>query len=123
MSTYKYETANEGLDIRPSNVTENTFIWVHEGKKEAAIIIPNSDIPAVAAELLKAAGYLTGAVKKGPTIAERAANEAEKKLQERRDALAKQFSTDVNGDYIGYKACGPYTKAAIDSYIALEDGK
>ena len=57
MSDYRYETDNGGIDIRESVNQANAFLWIHEDRKEAAILIPKADIPTVAAELLKTAGH------------------------------------------------------------------
>lgn len=72
--------------------------------------IAKADAPAVAAELLKAAGH--------DNLADLVGWEsAEKKLQERRDALAKRFTKGI----CYYESAELSTKAAID-YI-IEDGK
>ena len=56
MSDYRYEIDNERLDIKTSTDPESVFMWVHEGRNQAAILVPNADAPTVAAEILKAAG-------------------------------------------------------------------
>lgn len=56
MSDYRYETDNGGIDIRESVNDANVFIWVHEDRKEAAILIPKAEAPTVAMEILKVAG-------------------------------------------------------------------
>ena len=53
---FKYENQTNRLDIKPSVDPKDVFLWVHEGREQAAIHIPNADVPTVAAELLKAAG-------------------------------------------------------------------
>lgn len=129
MSTYGYETVNESLDIRPSSVTGRTFIWVHEGKKEAAIIIDTEDVATVALELLKASAsdWSTQPVDLVAIVAslERyvKAHDPKVKLQERRNALSFQLTGEGEcGPQIPYAARTAPLRQAIDRIIELEDG-
>ena len=119
MNPYRYELNNESLDIKPSTSTSATFLWVHEGRNQAAIIIPNADVPTVAAELLKAAGqdYLATYL---VAMAEKEAADAEKRLQERRDAVAAEVFAPYGGTYGEANAV---VRKIIDNIIRLQDGK
>ena len=164
MSEYKY-TDLDGDTVTFSRAINGGVVVVASDSATSAVArIEPTDVPSVAAELLKAAGQEGAFVPKAkdevrmdrtfPTIAScgygpslvhvaggsdpielgtTAANyiaiaeyieskatreaDAEKKLQERRDALATEFSM---GAY-SYEVITPMVKFAIDRIIELED--
>ena len=127
MSDYTYSDP-DGDTLRFLTSTHGgRVILIAKGEFAAKeIYIPTADAHTVAAELLKAAGYaeLAGLIETAAQqIAQKAeAEAAEKKLQERRDALSLQ----LNGGGAELLRV-PYTnrtvtmRQAIDRIIELED--
>lgn len=112
MSDYEYETGIGRLDIKTSYSPKLVFVWVHEDTQQAAIHIPNEDVPTVAAELLKAAGHVVLAGNIEAAVAHSAEVAASgKKRQERRDALAPTT----------YAAASLITRTLIDQIVEQED--
>ena len=114
MSDYTYlheSTGGPNLEIsRIDELPRET--WIGPNKKGGiGSYIRNSDAPKVAAELLKAAGYAELA-----ELIETTA--AKKKLQERRDALLREFKAGALWSHTSELA-----QLAIDRIIELEDGQ
>lgn len=111
MSTpFEYENETNRLDIKLSVDPKDVFLWVHEGLNQAAIHIPNTDAPTIAAALLKTAGHddLAG------YIEAEIEREASKKLQARRAELSTEYG------YTSFETVPAPALALIDRVIELE---
>ena len=114
MSTpFEYENETNRLDIKLSVDPKDVFLWVHEGRNQAAIHIPNTDAPTIAAALLKTAGHddLAG------YIEAETEREASKKLQARREEIATTYG------YAKTDALPAPALALVDRVIELEDAQ
>ena len=109
--SFQYENRTNRIDIKPSVDPGDVFLWVHEGRNEAAMHIPKTAAPTLAAELLKAAGRedLASLIEKDAEM---------KALAERRDALATRLGADR--EYSSFSPTAPFRRA-IDRIIELED--
>ena len=133
MSTYKHEDHDgDTLEIHDTPFKKGVLITVRSRSVARSTYIPNADAPTVAAELLKAAGrtdlagYIEAVVVREAAAAREAAEKAEaeaaeKKLQERRDALAKEFDTECDASLARYRNCTLTLRRAINRIIELED--
>lgn len=107
--TYGYKDI-EGDRLTIANYGERLCVTAVQVDRQTSAYIELADAPSVAAELLKAAGH--------DGLADLIGWEsAEKKLQERRDAVAASLGMPY---YIRLVATA---QRAIDYIIALEDGK
>ncbi|WP_066303299.1 hypothetical protein [Arthrobacter luteolus] len=106
MTEHSYTHTESGLIIDRLDECEKVCILAPQHHAH----VPHADIPAVAAELLKAAGHdELAALIEAPA--------AGKKLQERRAALAAEF-----GGHPKWAHDSSFGRA-IDRIIELEDGK
>ena len=110
MSDYTYSDPDGDTLRLLTSIHGGRVILIAKGEFDAKEIhIPNTDVPTVAAELLKAAGY--------DHLADLVGWEsAEKKLQERRDGLLRGFRAGARWDYTSELA-----QLAINRIIELED--
>ena len=128
MSEYEYTyPTSSGPDLTIGSFEGMAaHIWISSNYQPGGIgsYIPNADAPIIAAELLKAAGQdalahlLTDVLEKHQAALKKA---AEKKLQERRDALAAELPCRESSTPIRYSEARASLQDAIDRIIELEN--